>query len=198
MILTDYFRIWRSVENTIHKRTSRIRQLRSGNGLAVQERNSANKYQWFICHPFLHNQILKKNHWDSEINTTHTLTCWASSMANTVTKINYNHNLNKKPLCFCVILVTAKQTHLYVQCLQNPNLLALHILLWRKIIHLSVRNYSLKSISAFYFYMLQQWFTQPWEECWCWTNQPKKPLKQNLSKHQAVKINQATSTSYTQ
>lgn len=29
----------------MHKRTSRIRQLRSENGLAVQERNSANKYQ---------------------------------------------------------------------------------------------------------------------------------------------------------
>lgn len=35
-------------------------------------------------------------------------------MANTVTKIKYNHNLNRKPLCFCVILVTAKQTHMYV------------------------------------------------------------------------------------
>lgn len=36
-------------------------------------------------------------------------------MANTVRKIKYNHNLNRKPQCFCVILVTvAKQTHMHV------------------------------------------------------------------------------------
>lgn len=38
-------------------------------------------------------------------------------MANTVRKIKFNHNLNRKPLCLCVILVTAKQTPMYAQCL---------------------------------------------------------------------------------
>lgn len=101
MILRDYFRIWRCVENIIHKTTSRIRQLRSGNGLAVKERNSANKYQCdlSVIPSYTISFILKKNCWASEINMTHTLTSWTSSMANTVRKIKSNHNLNRKLLC---------------------------------------------------------------------------------------------------
>lgn len=154
----------------------------------MQERNSANKYQCdlSVIPSYTISFVFKKDHWASEINMTHTLTSWVSSMANTVRKIKYNHNLNRKPLCLCVILVTAKQTPMYAQCLYNQSLLALHILLRRKMIQLRVKNYSLKSISAFYFYTLQQWFTWPWEGCWCWTNQPEKPhLKTPSSKNQS-------------
>lgn len=68
MILADDFRIWKSVENTIHKRTSRIRQLRSENGLAVQERNSANKYQCdlSVIPSYTVSFLLKKNHFEPQ------------------------------------------------------------------------------------------------------------------------------------